>query len=333
MSVEDLKRYSRRIQAAVLEAADPARATSAALADGAISRTLTTVGAGGRLLLVAVGKASRAMTAAALGTPGAVFSQGLVVLPHGYPDGLPGSAHMQVLHAGHPVPDGRGLEAARKVADLVEGMGEADVCLFLISGGSSALLPSPPPGVSLADMVLTTTLLLESGAGIHELNTVRKHLSNISGGRLARSCRGTMVTLAVSDVVGNDLAVVGSGPTVPDPSTYSEALAVLARRDLLPRVPHPVRTELEEGSAGRRPETPKTLPQRHAALIAASSALAVEAAEKEARSCGFTPLVLTTTLTGEAREAGRFLAAVARETRRTGRWLPRRVSSPPARRR
>jgi glycerate 2-kinase len=176
--------------------------------------------------------------------------------------------------------------------------------------------------VSLGELVQTTSLLLQSGAGIRELNAVRKHLSRISGGHLAQSCRGTIMTLAISDVVGDDIAVVGSGPTVPDPSTFAEALEVLARYDLLPRVPGSVRTVLQEGAAGRLPETPKVLPDRHTALIVASGALAVEAASAEARACGFAPLVLTSALTGEARDAGRLLAAVARESRLLDRPVP-----------
>jgi glycerate-2-kinase len=315
MSIAELKRYSRRIQAAVLEAADPAKATTRALRRMPLGFAKDS----GRLVLIAVGKASRAMTTAALEMHGPAVSEALVVIPHGYPSALPGGKQVQVLQAGHPIPDDQGVAAAGRVAGLVEGMGEADLCLFLISGGSSSLLPSPPSGVSLGDLVQTTTLLLQSGAGIHELNTVRKHLSGISGGRLAQSCRGTILTLAISDVVGDDIAVVGSGPTVPDPSTFSDALEVLSRYDLVSRVPGSVRAVLGDGAAGRRPETPKTLPQRHTAFIVASSALAVEAASAEARACGFAPLVLTSALTGEAREAGRLLAAVARESRQHDR--------------
>jgi glycerate 2-kinase len=316
MNIAELKQISKRIRSAVLEAADPAKATASAL-------HRTPLGAAkGRLLIIAVGKASRAMAGAALEILGAAVSECLVVLPHGYPSAPLPDPRVQILHAGHPVPDECGAAAARRVAELVQGMGENDRCLFLISGGSSSLLPDPPAGVSLGDMVQTTLLLLKSGAGIRELNTVRKHLSRISGGRLALSCRGTIVTLAISDVVGNDIAVVGSGPTVPDPSTFSNALEALTRFDLVSRVPGSVRTLLEDGAAGRLPETPKALPERHTALIVASSALAVEAASAEARACGFAPIVLTSALTGEAREAGRLLAAVARESRLHDRPVP-----------
>jgi hydroxypyruvate reductase len=176
--------------------------------------------------------------------------------------------------------------------------------------------------VSLRDLIETTSLLLKSGADIQELNTVRKHLSGFSGGRLAQSCRGTVVTMAISDVVGDDISVIGSGPTVPDPSTYSDALGVLSRYGLTSHVPAAVRTALEQGAAGLLEESPKTLPDRHVALIVASGALAVDAAAVEARVCGFTPFVLTASLTGEARDAGRRLASVAHESRLHGRPAP-----------
>ena len=226
---------------------------------------------------------------------------------------------MQAFSAGHPVPDEDGLAAARHAAALAAGLGEEDTCLFLVSGGSSSLLPAPVPGVSLHDLVETTSLLLKCGAEIRELNTVRKHLSTVAGGRLAASCRGAVVTCAISDVVGDDISVVGSGPSVPDPSTFSDALAVLQRYELTARVPRAVTAALENGMAGLIDETPKALPDRHAAFVIASSVQAVEAASRQAGASGFTPFVLTTTMTGEARDAGRLLAAAALDARRFGR--------------
>lgn len=258
------------------------------------------------------------MTKAASAALGPLLAEGLVVVPHGYPaEGLD-AARLRVLHAGHPVPDPDGLRAAEAVEAAVAGMGPGDCCLFLVSGGASALLPSPASPVTLPDLVQTTRLLLASGGSIQELNTVRKHLARISGGRLAESCAGTMVTLAVSDVVGDELSVIGSGPTVPDPSTFAQARAVLERRGLLDRVPASVAARIEAGAAGNVPETPKSLPPRHAAFIVASSETAVAAASAEARACGYPPFVLTTTLTGEAREAGRSLAEAGVRARRTG---------------
>ena len=321
MGTAELKKVSGKIQSAVLAAVDPSRA---------VKRVLVRTSRGfavkdrelpidGRLAVIAVGKASLAMAAAAEDVLGSLVSQGCVVIPHGYSAASPGLKGMRIMHAGHPVPDESGQEAARLVRTTVAALGERDTCLFMISGGSSSLLPDPPPGVSLQDLVETTSLLLKSGAGIHELNVVRKHLSGFSGGRLARSCRGTVVTLAVSDVVGDDISAVGSGPTVPDPSTFDEALGVLARHGLMMRVPAAVRAALEKGAAGLIEESPKTLPERHSALIVASGALAVDAAAAEARICGFTPFVLTASLAGEAREVGRHLASVALASRLDGR--------------
>ncbi|MGO9309002.1 MAG: glycerate kinase [Spirochaetia bacterium] len=325
MGAAELRLYSQRIQQGVRAAAEPARSVKRALVRTGTGfavqgREFPTEGAlNGTLAVIAVGKASLAMAAAAREVLGRRASECLVIVPRGYPgEALDGSG-VRILRAGHPLPDDDGLEAARQVTAMVQGLGANDVCLYLISGGSSSLLPLPLPGVSLRDLVDTTALLLRSGAEIRELNTVRKHVSEIGGGRLARSCRGTIVTMAISDVVGDDLSVVGSGPTVPDPTTFSDAHAVLARYNLLARVPASVRALLENGQNGLIEETPKRLPDRHAAFIVASSALAVEAAAEEARACGFAPLVLTSSLEGEAREAGRLLASVARESRARGR--------------
>ena len=183
-------------------------------------------------------------------------------------------------------------------------MREDDLLLFLLSGGGSSLLPLPAEPVSLADKAEVTSLLLASGADITEINTVRKHLSAIKGGRLAARCRGAIETLAVSDVVGDPLAFIASGPTVRDPTTFAEALSVLERYRLLDRVPRAARGMLEDGAAGRIGETPKALPERHRAAVIASNRLAVDAAADEARRRGFAPRVLTASLTGEARGSG-----------------------------
>jgi glycerate-2-kinase len=323
MGIEELKKVSQTLQKAVLSAADPSRAMKRALVrtPGGFTLEGREFSVRGRLAVVAVGKASAAMAVAASDILGPLVTEGCVIIPHGYSTGhLP--PVMQVFSSGHPVPDEKGLAAAHHAAVLAAGLGEKDTCLFLVSGGSSSLLPDPLPGVSLQDLVETTTLLLKCGAGIRELNAVRKHLSAIAGGRLAASCDGAVVTCAVSDVVGDDISVVGSGPTVPDPSTFSDALAVLARYELIGRVPGSVRAALEHGRAGLIDETPKALPDRHAAFVIASSAQAVDAASVQARKSGFAPFVLTTTMSGEARDAGRLLASAALEARRFGRPAP-----------
>jgi glycerate 2-kinase len=251
---------------------------------------------------------------------------GIVVMPRGLPCRLgPAGAGFEIHACGHPVPDVAGVDAARRLVALVEAMRGDDLLLFLLSGGGSSLLPLPADPVSLADKAAVTSLLLASGADITEINTVRKHLSAIKGGRLAARCRGSIETLAISDVVGDPIAFIASGPTVSDPTTFADALAVLGRYGLLDRVPPVARSMLEDGAVGRIPETPKALPDRHRAAIVASNRTAVEAAAGEARRRGFQPSVITMELTGEAREAGTRIAAAAREARLRG--LP---TAPPA---
>ncbi len=230
---------------------------------------------------------------------------------------------MRVRTARHPVPDARGLEAAREVERLAKGLGRDDLLLVLLSGGASALLPAPSEGLTLDDKQRTTQLLLRAGATIHELNAVRKHLSRLKGGGLAAAAApARVITLVLSDVVGDDLSTIASGPTVPDPTTFADALGVIEQRGLLSKVPRRVRAHLEAGAAGERPETPGTkerLFRRVATRIVGSNRLSVEAAAREARRQGLRPLVLTTRLEGEAREVARLLAAVLRECVESGR--------------
>jgi hydroxypyruvate reductase len=219
--------------------------------------------------------------------------------------------------AGHPLPDERGLTAARAVESLVQPLQSGDTLVLLLSGGASALLPAPVPGVSLADKAATTSRLLRAGAGIAELNAVRKHLSRLKGGGLARIAFPARVhALVLSDVVGDDLSTIASGPTVPDPTTFHDALDVLRRRGTLDLVPPSVRRHLEKGVAGEVDETPKAgdpIFRRTSVRIVGSNRLTVEAAAAEARRQGFRTLVLTTRLEGEAREAARVLVSVLRE--------------------
>lgn len=324
MSLSELKRVSRCIMRAALAAADPAAAVRENIA--AAGRGFTACGKeyrrDGRLLLVAAGKAAAGMADAAVGILGARVSEGIVVTPQGYPRRDPHHPRITILEAGHPIPDEHGLAAALSVVELADHMQESDVLLLLLSGGGSSLLPLPHPPLTLRDKMDTTALLLKSGASIRELNTVRTHMSAIKGGRLAARTRGTIVTLAISDIVGDEIAFISSGPTVPDLTTFADAAMVLARYGLVDKVPSPVRMLIEEGVAGRVPDTPKALPGRFAASIVASNGIAVEAAVEEARTQGFAGIVLTTFLEGEAREAGRLMASVAREVRMHGRPAP-----------
>ncbi len=315
-STAELKRIAARIRLAALAAADPRAAVVAnlSLSGNRLAAAGREAPLDGRLVLAAVGKASAAMAEAALGSLGDRVQHGLIVMPDGYRWGVAQRyPAVEAMAGGHPVPDERGREAARCLMDMARGLGPRDVCVLLLSGGGSALLPLPRPPVSLEDKKEVTALLLASGADISEINVVRKHLSAIKGGRLAEAARGSILTLAVSDVVGDSLASIASGPTVPDPSRYADAIGILQRHGLWERAPDSVRNLLEDGAAGKAPETPKSLAARHEAVVISSNRTAVEAAMAEAAACGFTPVLLTGSLSGEAREAGRMLAAAARQ--------------------
>lgn len=234
-----------------------------------------------------------------------------------------GLGKTRFLLAGHPLPDARGLHAADEALALVGRLQAEDLLLVLLSGGASALLPAPVPGVSLADKAAVTALLLRSGATIHELNAVRKHLSRTKGGGLARAAApARIVTLALSDVVGDDPSTIASGPTVPDPTTHADAIAALQLRGCWDEAPASVRAHLEAGRRGDVPETPKPgdpVFRRTGVEIVGSNRLSLEAAAREARRAGFRALSLTTRLEGEAREAARVLVAILRECVETGR--------------
>jgi glycerate 2-kinase len=224
--------------------------------------------------------------------------------------------------ASHPLPDAAGEAAAADMLALVSGLDPQDLVICLLSGGGSALLPLPRDGVTLDDKVRTTDLLLRSGADITEINTVRKHLSRIKGGQLARAVfPARLITLVISDIVGSPLDAIASGPTVPDPTTYADALAILAKYRLTDRVPPGVREVLRHGEAGELPETPKPgdplFDQTHVVIVA-DNATAARAAVDEALHLGCHALLLSTYIEGEAREVGRALAGIAREVAASG---------------
>jgi hydroxypyruvate reductase len=273
----------------------------------------------GRLVLVAAGKAAVPMARAAERALGRRLSDGVAVTS----DPSSSLERVVVLAARHPVPDGRGQAAARRVFGLAQDLGRDDLLLVLLSGGASALLPAPAEGVTLRDKQRVTSQLLRAGATIGELNAVRKHLSRLKGGGLAAAAApARVVTLILSDVVGDDLSTIASGPTVPDPTTYADALDVLARRGLLESAPRAVLSRLEGGARGEVRETPKPGERafrRTRTRIIGSNRLSVAAAAKAARDQGLRPVVLTTSLEGEAREAARVLVSILRECVETSR--------------
>ncbi len=248
---EALRQRAAEIFLEGVAAADPAASTASAVR-GLDLRAK----AGGRVAVLAVGKAAFGMSRAAIEVLGDnVRSADVLVVTH---DEAKRLGHFDALRSGHPLPDERGQAAAREVERRAAELDAGDVALVLISGGASALLPAPAPGALLEDKLEATRQLLRSGATIHELNAVRKHLSTTKGGGLLRQLRpARVVTLALSDVIDDDPSVIGSGPTAPDPSTFEDALAVLVRRGVAETCPTPVRERLAAGARAELEETPK----------------------------------------------------------------------------
>lgn len=278
----------------------------------------------GRIVVVGAGKASGEMAEALESVLRDRISEGLVVVRERRA-ATPG--RVRVVEAGHPLPDERGRAAAEELRGLVTGLGPEDLVFCLGSGGGSALAPLPVQGVSLAEKQAATRLLLEAGAAINELNTVRKHLSGLKGGQLAREAApASVVGLLLSDVIGDPLDVIASGPTAPDPTTFADALAVLDQFDLRERVPAGARAHLEAGARGQRPDTPKPddpLFARVTNLVVGNNGLVAEAAVYASRRLGYAPLLLTRCLQGEAREAARVFGAVLQEAAHTGQPVGR----------
>jgi len=271
----------------------------------------------GRTLVVGAGKAAGAMAAAveARWPAGAPLS-GVVITRYGH--AVP-TRRVDVVEAGHPVPDDAGEEAAQRIWDEVRRLGPDDLLIALVSGGGSALLSLPVEGIAMADLKATTHELLRCGARIEEINAVRKHLSRIQGGRLAAACRAPVLALVISDVTGDDPTHIASGPCAADPTTYADALAILARHEC--RVPPPVTGLLQRGSRGELPETIKAgdpALARTENRVIATAQQSLRAAAETFRSRGIAPVILGDSVTGEAREVARVYGALARQVRAHG---------------
>jgi len=270
----------------------------------------------GRVVVVGAGKSAAVMAAAVEEAWPQVNLSGLVITRYGH--AVP-TRRIEVVEASHPVPDAAGEAAARRVLAAVQGLGADDLVLALISGGGSALMALAAEGLSLADKQAVNRALLASGATIHEMNCVRRHLSAIKGGRLAAAAYpARMVTLAISDVPGDDPAVIASGPTVPDPSTFAEARGIVAHYGI--DLPASVAAHLKAAAE----ETPKPDDPRLARAefrMIATPQMALEAAATEARALGLAPLLLGDALEGEAAVVGTVLAGMARSVRTHGHPL------------
>ena len=298
--IRTLRKHALEIFRAGLQAADPVAAVERRLrVDPARYE---------RIFVVGAGKASARMAVAVERKLGSRITAGLINVKDGHTAKL---RRVKLNECGHPLPDERGVEGARRIAEIVRGAGRRDLVIALISGGASALMPLPAEPVTLAEKQETTRLMLACGATIHEMNAVRKHLSAIKGGRLAEMAwPAPVLSLILSDVVGDDLSVIGSGPTAPDPSTYADALAILDRFGLRQRVPKAVRARLESAPG----ETPKSLKNARNVIVG-SNRLAMEAAARKARELGYRTLVLSSRIEGETREVAKVHAAIIKEHR------------------
>jgi glycerate 2-kinase len=337
-----LRNHARAIWQAAVDAVRPEELVRAALKDPTLP-LLEAVAKARRIVVVGGGKAGAAMSAAIEEVLAQHLDrvEGLVNVPAD----LVRPLRAIRLHAARPAgmnqPTAEGVAAACRMLDLMAGAGPEDVALCLLSGGGSALLPAPAPGVTLEDKQQVTRLLHASGATINEMNAVRKHLSRIKGGRLAQAFRGlALFGLIISDVVGDPLDVIASGPTVADPTTFAEALAVLKKYcptggsgvqksgqpETTQRACSPLPTRvwhyLEEGAAGREPETPKSLPANIQNYVIGNNAKALAAAGAKASELGYRLLDLGAYIEGETREVALVFAGIVRSIRRDAQPLP-----------
>lgn len=271
-----------------------------------------------RIFLVGGGKATAPMARAVEDSLGARVNGGFINVKYGFTDKL---SYTEIVEADHPIPDQSGVEGTKKIIDLLEQTGENDLIFSLISGGGSALLPLPADRISLEEKQTLTKNLLECGASIDEINTIRKHLSASKGGQMARSAfPSTTVNLMLSDVVGDKMDVIASGPFVPDPSTFEDAAEIIDKYNLKD-LPQSIKNYLMNGVEKRVPETPKEgnpIFDRVHNYIIGSNVLALEAAKETAQRMGYQTLVLSSTIEGETKDVAGVHAAIASEILSTG---------------
>jgi hydroxypyruvate reductase len=326
-SAHPLRQLAARLMAAALDAVDPAEAVRRWLRREGDTLVVADrryhLRDYDRVLLVGAGKAAAPMAAAVEQVVGGQLLAGAVNVKRGH---LAPTRVTRVHEAGHPLPDRDGVEGTRRIAQLLADVTERDLVFAVISGGGSALLTLPYDPIRLEDLQRVTELLLRGGATINQLNVVRKHLDRVKGGGLARLAEpASMVALLLSDVVGNPLDVIASGPTVPDSSAFADAWDVIQRFQLADRVPSAVAERLRAGLSGEVPDTPKPgdpALARVQNVVVASNELAALAARAEAERLGLHASLLSTYVEGEAREVGRVVGALAREERAAGRPLP-----------
>jgi glycerate 2-kinase len=276
------------------------------------------------IYLIGAGKASAPMAHAIEEVFGDRITRGVITTKTGH--ALPLN-RTEIIEASHPIPDQKGIAGTEKMVQILKHSGPRDLVLFLLSGGGSALMPMPASPILLEEKQEVTQLLLDCGADIKEINTIRKHISQIKGGRLAQlAYPSTVIAFILSDVVGDPLDAIGSGPTVPDTSTFEEAWEILKKYNLLNEVAPSVYRHLLSGKEGKIGETPKpgdpSFERVHNLLIG-SNLLALQTAARESRLLGFNTLILSSSIVGETKEAARFHVAIAREVAQHGNPIPK----------
>ena len=279
-----------------------------------------------RIFLIGAGKGTAPMAKALEDILGERLTNGLIIVKYGH--GIP-LEKTQILEADHPIPDDAGLRATEELLRQAQECTNKDLIICAFSGGGSALLPAPSSPITLDQKQVTTHLLLDCGATINEINAIRKHLSRSKGGWLAKKAYpATIVSLLLSDVIGDRLDVIASGPTVPDESTYSDCIKVIDRYKLIDRLPKSVAEYFEKGAAGHLPETPKTgdpVFSHVQNLIVGNNRESLLAAKERAISLGYNTIILSSQIEGEAREVAQVFAAIGKEISKAN--LP---ISPPA---
>ncbi|MFC1923154.1 glycerate kinase [Chloroflexota bacterium] len=320
-----------RIMNAALEAVDPRSAVQ-----NSMKRTDDIIEVNGntydlksinRILLVGAGKAGQPMVSAVQKILRTRLADGYVIVKEGYANKVDAADPVEIIEAGHPVPDSRGVTGAEKIIQLLENTRPDDLVICLISGGGSALMVSPVKGVTLQDLQSLTGVLLASGATINEINILRKHLDRVKGGQIARyASPAKIICLILSDVVGDPLEVIASGPTVPDPSTFKDALSILERYQISDLIPLSIIDHLNQGRDGMVSETPKPGEQTFSRvnnLIVGSNKTATDAALLQAQLEGFNSSVLSNYIQGEASQVGKVFAAILHQMADANQPLPR----------
>lgn len=275
------------------------------------------------IFVIGAGKATAPMAAEIENLLGDRVTKGIINVKYGHTSKL---GRIKLIEAGHPVPDKNGRQGAEAIIDLVNNAGKDDLVLCLISGGGSALLPLPFPGLTLKDKQDTIKILLFCGAAIHEINALRKHISMIKGGRLAQAAHpASLVSLILSDVVGDNPDVIASGPTVPDPSGFDDCMKIIDKYNIRKKLPKPVVRHINDGISGRVPETPKTgnpAFEKAQNIIIGSNIEAIMAAKQKSESFTYNTIILSSMIEGDTTQVAHVHGAIAREIIQTGNPIP-----------